>query len=302
MKIHRKWLVLVLLLATLTLLVSCGGKVIFSELSDTSDADAFCRTLIDHVIADEKSEAYDMLDHIGSRADFDKLWDYFRSSADGARTAEIHTTDFWFITENGKDYFKSQYFVQFDNGSDMNLSLTFEGGETVCALNYMDVTGFYPPTQKAVGVWKVVLGVYSLLTLAFSVWMIVDCIRRSVRKKALWILLIIAGVALTLRVGEHNKVSVMIGLFFQTSSAWVDFGYLAVGAKVILPVGAIIYFFLRKRITVAPPVTPPPADTPTYTLSDVPPSPPPANEVPPTEVPAPDDEADTNDPESDESK
>ncbi len=272
MKFLRKRFVLLAFLtvsALLLLLTSCGGAI-FSELSEDSDADVFCRTFIDRVLADEKEEAYQMLDGLGSRADFEKLWDYFGDSAEGATAAEIHMTDFLFFTENGTDYFKGQYFVQFNNGRDINLSLITDGKNAVVGLNYLDISGFYPKAEKAVSVLDPVLAVYSLLVLAFCVWMIVDCARRRVRKKALWILLIIAGVSLSLRVGEYGNVSFMVGLFLQSSQAWVDFGYLAVGTKLILPVGAVIYFCLRRRITLTPlPATPiqPLADG--YTLHDV---------------------------------
>ncbi len=269
MKFQRKWLVLAVLLAALTLLTSCGSSI-FEELSKDSDPDVFCRTFIDHVIADEKEETYQMFNGMCSRADFEKLWTSFRATADGADAADIHMTGFWFYTENGDDFFKGQYFVEYNNGSTMNLSLVFADGETIYQIIYLDVTDFYADAEKTSGILNIVLGVYSLLVLAFCVWMIVDCARRRVRKKALWILLIIAGVSLSLRVGEYGNVSFMVGLFLQSSQAWVDFGYLAVGTKLILPVGAVIYFCLRRRITLTPlPATPiqPLADG--YTLHDV---------------------------------
>ncbi len=266
MKFQRKWLVLAVLLAALTLFTSCGSSI-FEELSKDSDSDVFCRTFIDHVIADEKEETYQMFNGMCSRADFEELWTSFRATADGADSADIHMTGFWFYTENGGDFFKGQYFVEYSNGSTMNLSLVFADGETIYQIIYLDVTDFYADAVKTSGILNIVLGVYSLLVLAFCVWMIVDCARRPMKKKPLWIILIIAGVSLTLRIGEHSTFSFMIGLFVQSSSASVDLDYLAIATRIIVPVGAIVYFLMRKRLTVLPTATDPDAPT------DIPPSP-----------------------------
>ncbi len=251
MKFHRKWPVLVLLLAVVLGLSSCGGNL-FDEIDDDYVLDAFCRTLVDQVIAGEKTETYAMFKDIATIHEFDETWAYLRATAEGATKADIHTTGMGVHFDNGVEYWKSQYFVQFDNGKDMNLSLTFKEGESIYGMHYMDITDFYPDAAKNARMLNTALSIYSLFVFAFSIWMIVDCARRHVRKKALWILLIIAGISLTFRVGEHNSFSFMVGLFLQRSNAWVDFGYLAVGTKIILPVGTVIYFFLRKRITMEP--------------------------------------------------
>ncbi len=94
------------------------------------------------------------------------------------------------------------------------------------------------------------LTMLTLLSVGFVVWMLVDCIRRPMKKahKVLWILAILAFAGILL---EWSARSLYIGIF-----AWLPFGYSAISLvgtlwqlRVMLPVGSIVYFFLRKKIT-----------------------------------------------------
>ncbi len=251
MKSSRKLLIFAILMAVLTLFSSCGNN--FSKLSDTSTPDVFCRTFIDYVIADEKEKTFDLFKDIGTRDDLDVLWNNFRDSAEGSSSADIHMTNFWFFTQDSTDFFKGQYFVEFDNGSSLNLSLNFKDGETIYEVIYLDITEFYSNAKNTASILNTVLMILSIIPLGFSVWMIVDIFRRPIRKKVLWIILTVVGISFTFIFGEYgNHISTMIGLIIQTSGAYIDFGYLAVAVKINIPVGAIIYCCLRKRFTVVP--------------------------------------------------
>ncbi len=254
MRSCQKFLMLVLTLAVILSLASC--KRSSYELND-SHADVFCRTLVDLVIADEKEKTLQMVSGICTKDEFEDFWFNFRTSTVDATGADIHMTDFLFFTENKVDYFKGQYFVEFDNGSCMNLSLTFDANNTLYNILFRDITDFYPGARKTADVLNIVLGVYSLLTLGFCIWMIVDCVRRRIRKKALWIIAILLGVSFTVLTGMTGiSFAFMIGLLLQRSGAAINFAYLAISTKVIIPVGAIVYFCLRKRLTIVPPPVP----------------------------------------------
>ncbi len=259
MTFYRKSFVLALFLSLLIMLTSCSNS--FYELSDDSPSDVFCRDLIDHVIAEEKEAAYAMLNSIVGAEDFEDLWSTFRTSADGAADADIHQTYFWLFTEDGIDYFKGQYLVEFDNGKYINLALLFEDGNIIRTITYLDITDFYPDAIKTSEILNIILTVYSLLALGFCIWMIVDCARRPMRKKALWIIIILVGFSLTLTIGRYgNNANFMVGFLFELSNASVDLGSLAIAAKAIIPLGAIIYFCMRKRLTIVPPTEDPTDD------------------------------------------
>ena len=89
-----------------------------------------------------------------------------------------------------------------------------------------------------------------LLMYAFVIWMLVDCIRRKLKRKVLWVLLVFLGVAFTVTVGNQIGFKFMIGLMFQNSTVDADPYIKAVVTKLVVPVGAIVYFFLRKKYTI----------------------------------------------------
>ncbi len=247
----RTTLLVSLLLAALMLLTSCGGAI-FDELDD-STADVFCRTFIDHIVHNEKEETYALVRELGSRAGFESMWETLRKSAEGASSVDIHMTNFWFFTRDGVDYFKGQYFVEYDNGSCMNLSLTFEEAKDIVEIKYLDITEFITDARPTADTLSLILGIYSLLVLAFTVWMIVDCVRRRMLKKPLWIIVILLCFSLTVLTGGKTlDLSFMVGLCVQASRATINYDYPAIATRILLPVGAILYFFLRKRLTLPP--------------------------------------------------
>ena len=99
---------------------------------------------------------------------------------------------------------------------------------------------------------RIVLWVFSGLAIAFTVWMLVDCLRRKMKYKVLWAIIIFFGIAFTVTVGETSNLSFNMGLFFQTSSIDADPALVSVVTKLVIPVGAILYLCLRKKFTINP--------------------------------------------------
>ncbi len=206
---------------------------------------------IDLLLADNAAEAYKLFDPTTvPLKDFNAWWAELRAVAAGATTAEITGRGWNANTKNGVTTNEYTYQIEFDNGSTMMLYLLNQkAGERFVGGTYRDATDFISKTGKAVPVVSVVLTVYSILTLAFTVWMIVDCARRRIKYKALWIIINIAALSLTLTIGEQATISFLVGLFLQFSSISESLAALSVTVKLIIPVGSIVYFCLRKRLT-----------------------------------------------------
>jgi signal transduction histidine kinase len=82
--------------------------------------------------------------------------------------------------------------------------------------------------------------------------MIVDVCKRNIKKKALWILLIVVGVWIEAAIGiEAGYFDFDFGLFFgiKTATAYTINSVQAIGARISIPIGTIIYFFLRKSLS-----------------------------------------------------
>ena len=72
-------------------------------------------------------------------------------------------------------------------------------------------------------------------------------------KKPLWIILILLGINLSLTISpERMNFNWTIGLFLKLSGVNANIYQNLLIISVLIPVGAIIYFFIRKHIAVKP--------------------------------------------------
>ncbi len=265
----RSLLLALACLLSVLALASCSDVTLWAELSDDSDADVLCQSLVDHVIKDEKDELYALVAHMVESDAFDAVWIDLRSVAEGAASADIHQTSWEFFTDGGKSYFQAMYMVEYDTGASMTLRITTGEDEGVLeGFGFTETTGFLANATATAKLWNTVLTVVSIVVLALTVWMIVDCVRRPLKRKPLWILLILLGISLTVTVGPNtSNLSFFVGILLQFSSSTVNMAIPAMITRVIIPVGPIIYLCLRKRMTLTPepavaigdPTTPPEA-------------------------------------------
>lgn len=99
--------------------------------------------------------------------------------------------------------------------------------------------------------WAMLLS--NLLILTFIIVALIDCCRRKIKLKALWIILIIIGVlALGLTISSTG-VKFNFNLIWATSyNAIVRYGSGEVTLRVLIPWGALLYFILRRNLIKKP--------------------------------------------------
>ena len=90
---------------------------------------------------------------------------------------------------------------------------------------------------------QITLALVSLASVAFCIWMIIDCAKRKIDKKPLWIIIILLGFSITYTLG--NSVGIRFMLNFVLSISTISRDSLSVGA----PIGAIVYCIMRKKLT-----------------------------------------------------
>ena len=93
---------------------------------------------------------------------------------------------------------------------------------------------------------------FSAICLLFSVIMLIDCAKRRIKRKPLWILLILIGMltlSLSYAEGQLN-FNGNIGVFLFSYSYLKLFTTGAWTFRLVLPVGSILYLIFRKRLTV----------------------------------------------------
>jgi hypothetical protein len=246
--IIRRALPLILMtLVLLAALISCTPDMDVGN--NTELADQF----MDHVIADDYDAAYGLVKATVSDPDFRAYWATVQTVADGAESYEMKQIGWNLNRSNGVTTRTTAYQAELDNGRTVLLRVvTQDGIEGIAGIHFSDITDFLASTEAFVPTVRIILWVVSALAVAFTVWMLVDCLRRKMKYKVVWAILIFFGLCFTFTVGETSNFSFNVGLFFQTSSIEADPGLLAVVTKLFIPVGAILYLCLRKKFTVDP--------------------------------------------------
>ncbi len=221
--------------------------------ADVDRNDELGRQFMDHVLTDDYEAAYDMVKNTVSDTNFHEFWTMIQAIAEDAERYEIEQTGWNINYSNGVSSCTTAYQVYLDNGRIVLFRVvTCDDIEGIAGIHFSDVTDFLHDTEAFVPAVQVVLGVVSLLALGFCIWMLVDCLRRKMRYKVLWAILIFFGVAITVTTGQISGINFMVGLMIHANSIVADPGLLAIVTKVAIPVGAILYCCLRKRFTVTP--------------------------------------------------
>lgn len=241
----------------LTLLILCLTAVLSlcsctdMEIGDNNElADQFMHC----VIVDDYNAAYDLVKATVADPDFRDYWVSIQAAARGAETYELEQIGWHYNSQNGVATRTSAYQVYLDNEHTVLLRVvTQDGIEGIAGIHFSDITDFLAATEAFIPTVRILLWVVSALCIAFTLWMLVDCLRRKMKYKVLWALLILCGVVFTVTVGETANFSFSVGLFFQLSSINADPGIVSVVTKIVVPVGAILYLCLRKKVTVEPP-------------------------------------------------
>ena len=243
MTIKKTSLILLLCLCALLLFSACQGAK-----PDLDQKQADVAVLMDSVIANDKNAAVALMEHvpIASQAQLDAFWNELLRIYDGASTYKIK-----FISWNTTYSFTDQsslttvvYQAKADTKACAEFTLTYDGEDLLRGINVTDVTERSSPVIIIV---RVLLILGFAASLALCIWMTVDCVKRPIRFKVLWIILIWVSVILQV---SMIGTSFRFNFFFTVIPTWGSL--LATVSSFLLripvPVGALIYLSVRKKI------------------------------------------------------
>jgi len=246
-----------LLCVLLTLAIALGGCGI---VEDSEKGEALCREFMDYVVKDNQYSAYGMMEDICTREEFLSLWDVMYPVFENTQSYELTQTGWHYDIEDGIDVTTLTFEMKTDDGKSCQLQIMLDDNGELYGFWFLDTTEFEESVSYTIPL-NIVFLVLSLLAIAFAIWMIVDCARSKIRYKVLWILLILAAVSISVTYGEMPGLEWSLGLALGFSSITAIPIQLSVCVKLVLPVGAIVYFCLRnhlKRKSMSPyPPTPP---------------------------------------------
>lgn len=236
-------LLLMLLLLTALLLTGCD-KVINNGMHRTE-----CEAYLNAMLAGDFEAAHAItptLDKEEHRAYFEKNCQLIQ----GATSYTLTQTGWNSNYSDGVATQTAAYEIVTDNGVTCQFLLrTTDGYEGISYINFRDSSEFIRSSQwvkKA----NALSALISLPLLAFYIWMIVDSIRRKMPKKGGWIFLTLLTASFTFTIGGGSVntqfMASIIDTFVSVKASVPDE---LIIWDISLPIGALIYFFNRKKLS-----------------------------------------------------
>ena len=238
---------IVIITSALLALVSCTTD------EQNANADAVTRDIIDGVLSGDKDRVYEHFSTWEESGEFESFFSELSEYFEGVESYEIKQVGWHINYENGISTYTVVFEMVAEDDSTFMISSRFlTDGDS---LNSFYV---YPATTlsaKDAIPWQILLGLVSLLFVAFMIWMVVDCSKSNINKRGLWILLILVGVEVTLTTGAEFDFGWGIYIIDQISS--IKANGVLMQLRLAFPVGSVIYFFMRKKLKAdaAPPAS-----------------------------------------------
>ncbi len=246
---------------------------------------ASCKAMLDAVIADDMDAAFAVLSTGANRQQFASVFMQIRQYISGVSNFELEQIGWYSGVKNGESYYEATFEMTTNAGTYHVTGVTVTGYDNLYSFSIVNAdevryTGTLTTLSGSTPIqWGILL--LNLVSLAFVICMVVDCAKRRMKFKSVWIIWMIIGViTLTLKhaVDRSTNLNFNFGIVFLQYSHMKQYADGSFILQLLVPVGAIVYFFLRKKVTL-------PAAIATVTVSSDPaPQPPAAEAEAPTEA------------------
>ena len=244
-----------LVLALLVLCSGCGGllrKMENSQLRSSTEA------MLDALIAEDFGTAYGLVSNICSQEEFQTVFVQLRQMLEGAQTYELQLLQVYTgaSINDGQRINTASAVYKVTTPKGVVIAGTRRDdrmGLTAFQLTPYEKTDYYftgtlGHMRDAGGIqWLLLL--LNVISVGFGVFALVDCARKKIKNKVLWIILLSLGfatVGVTLS-GSGFRMNFNLG-WLTAYSALIRYGSGAVTLRLMLPVGAAAYFCMRRSL------------------------------------------------------
>lgn len=274
-----KSLAIVLLVVAALLLTACSA----SQAEQVDVIKAHCEDMVDAIIANDAESGYAIITNQTDKQQFMATFAQMHEYISQVNTYELTQKAWRSGSKNGTPYFEATFEMTTNAETYRVTAVTVDGYDGlysfhIAALSDTEVsyTGTITTMSGASALqWGLIL--LSAVCIAFVVFTFIDCLRRKLRLKPLWLILIVCG-AMILTFSSSGgllRFHFNIGLLFAQYSHMKQYVNGAFTTQLVVPMGAIIYWILRKKYTLpttspdAQPIANPSLDYPS-TQSDIP--------------------------------
>ena len=255
MKFNTKRIValLALLLIPLLFMTSCTVST-----DDSERIHALTVKMINAIKTGDSETAFELVQSACTQEEFDEKYVTLEPIFLDISSYELRCISVSTEEAEGKKYEYAQYILLSDEKT-LELQVTMDqetqmlygfrsSSDNPEAKTYITTSGTITTLDKTSG-WQWVLLAVSLLEIAFVIWMAIDCMLHKVESKFLWMSLILLGMfTLSFSYGD-GSFSFNFGIsFILEYTSLVGHVKDLVTLRVMVPAGAVVYLFMRKKL------------------------------------------------------
>ncbi len=244
-----------IVLAVLVLCSGCAADILDLENAEVRQS---TEAMLDALIANDFQTAYSLVSNICTEVDFKPTFTQMQALLGNEAVYELKLLSIYTnsaISNGQKRSSVSAVYEMTTKSEKLIVSIRIDDQVGLSSFyltpyEYTDYyfTGTLENMESATGAqWFVLL--LNVIALGFVVFALVDCCRHKIKKKALWILLLILGFVSVGATVSATGIRMNFNVSWITAySALIRYGTGTVALRLMLPVGAIVYFAKRRSL------------------------------------------------------
>lgn len=242
----------------LIVLMLCSGCAAFLQELDNTAVRQNTETMLDSLIANDFQTAYSLVHNFCSEEEFKAKFPKMRELLGNTDTYELKLlsiyTNYTLSNGNKRNVVTSVYEMTSESCRVIvNVRIVDQNDLASFYLTPYEKTDYYftgtlnNMTDADWIQWSFLL--LNVLTLGLAIFAFVDCCKQKIKNKALWLLLLSLGFASLGATISSAGFKIHFNLEWITAySALIRYGSGIVTLRLMLPVGAIIYCIMRRRL------------------------------------------------------
>ena len=254
----RKKLVRSVCVVILTVLMLCSGCGAVLQELENAEVRQSTEEMLNALIANDFQTAYSLVSKICAEEDFKPTFTQMRELLGNADTYELKLLSIYTngtLTNGQKLRSVNSTYEMTTNSGRVIVSVRMDDriGLSSFYLSPYEKTDYYftgtlENMKDATGLqWCFLL--LNVVAIGFTVFALVDCSRQKIKKKALWILVLLIGFVSVGATIAATSIRLNFNVGWITAySALIRYGSGTVMLRLMLPVGTIVYFAMRRSL------------------------------------------------------
>ena len=254
----RKKLVRSVCVVILTVLMLCSGCGAVLQGLENAEVRQSTEEMLNALIANDFQTAYSLVSKICAEEDFKPTFTQMRELLGNADSYELKLLSIYTngtLTNGQKIRSVNSTYEMTTNSGRVIVSVRMDDriGLSSFYLSPYEKTDYYftgtlENMKDATGLqWCFLL--LNVVAIGFTVFALVDCSRQKIKKKALWILVLLIGFVSVGATIAATSIRLNFNVGWITAySALIRYGSGTVMLRLMLPVGTIVYFAMRRSL------------------------------------------------------